>query len=396
MKRRMKSPLVLPEGSFHSHDEGETHEGRVSLGTGKKLPRMANRSIVMTLTNKFTQTLRSSLRVSVLFLVLSLMLIAVPVQAQQAIVEVGVTTASEGATGSVNVTIGSSSAPLSDFQGKLTYDSAIVNVREVTGANGYTVAAFQIDNFGGETRFIGFKSSGNLITEGEFLSFTLEAVGPTDTNSALNIEFVSFNGESGPILHTTRAGRFNIGARQDLIVDFDWSPPVAEIDQPIQFNDLSSGGSGTFVNWTWEFGDGQASNDQNPTHTYTAEGTYTVTLTVEDDRGGTNSANKDVLVLSPGEASKVRVHNFPNPASGSTTFSYFVPRNATQALLTVYAFTGPLVFTRPLDINSTQFVWNLKDQAGNDLPNGPYLYRIWASTANGARLSEIGKLVIIR
>jgi flagellar hook assembly protein FlgD len=329
-------------------------------------------------------------------LLILVVLASVQGQAQEAIVEVGITTATEGSTGTVTVSLSGASGGLSDFQGKLIYDSSIVNVREVTGMNEYTVAAFQIDNFAGETRFIGFKSSGNLLTEGEFLRFTLAAVGPTNADTPLNIEFVSFNGNSGAILHITRPGRFNIGARQDISVDFDWSPPVAEISQPVQFSDLSSGGSGTFVSWTWDFGDGEASSDQNPAHTYTAEGTYSVSLTVEDDQGGTNSITKDVLVLSAGEASKIRIHNFPNPASSSTTFSYFVPRDASQALLTVYAFTGPLVFTRPLDINSTQFVWNLQDQAGNELPNGPYIYRIWVSTPAGAKLSEIGKMVIIR
>ncbi|WP_231593713.1 PKD domain-containing protein [Methanosarcina siciliae] len=50
----------------------------------------------------------------------------------------------------------------------------------------------------------------------------------------------------------------------------------------VKFTDTSTG---TPANWTWEFGDGETSTEQNPTHTYTAEGTYTVKLTVSNSLG---------------------------------------------------------------------------------------------------------------
>ena len=45
----------------------------------------------------------------------------------------------------------------------------------------------------------------------------------------------------------------------------------------VQFTDLSTE---TPISWTWDFGDGTTSTDQNPTHTYTTPGTFTVTETV--------------------------------------------------------------------------------------------------------------------
>jgi gliding motility-associated-like protein len=44
------------------------------------------------------------------------------------------------------------------------------------------------------------------------------------------------------------------------------------------FSDLSTVSSGTITAWNWNFGDGSASNLQNPCHTYAAAGTFTVTL----------------------------------------------------------------------------------------------------------------------
>jgi PKD repeat protein len=49
----------------------------------------------------------------------------------------------------------------------------------------------------------------------------------------------------------------------------------------VYFADLSAAGAGTTItNWYWDFGDGNTSTLQNPTHTYLASGAYTVCLTV--------------------------------------------------------------------------------------------------------------------
>jgi len=39
------------------------------------------------------------------------------------------------------------------------------------------------------------------------------------------------------------------------------------------------------TSWSWEFGDGNSSSEQNPTHTYATPGIYTVELTVENTAG---------------------------------------------------------------------------------------------------------------
>jgi PGF-pre-PGF domain-containing protein len=50
----------------------------------------------------------------------------------------------------------------------------------------------------------------------------------------------------------------------------------------IQFNDTSIGKP---TSWFWDFGDGVSSTEQNPMHTYTAEGNYTVNLTAANGNG---------------------------------------------------------------------------------------------------------------
>ncbi|NPA67678.1 MAG: PKD domain-containing protein [Chlorobi bacterium] len=47
-----------------------------------------------------------------------------------------------------------------------------------------------------------------------------------------------------------------------------------------QFIDLSWGGDSNVMAWSWDFGDGETSNEQNPVHTFAQEGEYLVSLTI--------------------------------------------------------------------------------------------------------------------
>ncbi|HYM39833.1 MAG TPA: PKD domain-containing protein, partial [Thermoplasmata archaeon] len=72
-------------------------------------------------------------------------------------------------------------------------------------------------------------------------------------------------------------------------------PSPTDVNQPVSFTATPSGGSGTYT-YAWGFGDGASSTDQNPTHTYTTNGTYNVTLSVNDSFGGSFSTWMNVTV----------------------------------------------------------------------------------------------------
>ena len=69
--------------------------------------------------------------------------------------------------------------------------------------------------------------------------------------------------------------------RGDLEADAN-GPYVGIINEPVQFTGSADGGYPPY-GYHWDFGDDEASDEQNPTHEYTAAGNYTVTLTVTDD-----------------------------------------------------------------------------------------------------------------
>ena len=69
-------------------------------------------------------------------------------------------------------------------------------------------------------------------------------------------------------------------------VDFTVDDNTGCFPKKVQFTDLSGASAGTSnTTWLWDFGDGTQSTQQNPAHTYTAGGNYTVTLKVTNDKG---------------------------------------------------------------------------------------------------------------
>ncbi len=83
----------------------------------------------------------------------------------------------------------------------------------------------------------------------------------------------------------------SVTAYQLPVANFTASDTVGCAPRAITFSDLSTG-TAAINAWLWNFGDGNTSTLRNPTHTFVADGVYTVTLTVTDLNGCTHTLVK--------------------------------------------------------------------------------------------------------
>jgi PKD repeat protein len=83
---------------------------------------------------------------------------------------------------------------------------------------------------------------------------------------------------------TPAAAKYDIYVDTHPDADFIAAPREGFSPLAVQFTDISGGDPSS---WTWDFGDGSISHEQNPIHTYTTAGrTYTVSLTVNNSYAG--------------------------------------------------------------------------------------------------------------
>ena len=105
--------------------------------------------------------------------------------------------------------------------------------------------------------------------------------------------------------------------------------PNAAIEPTDTTIDLSVSGDLSFVNnstdatvWMWDFGDGNTSTEETPTHTYTQAGTYYASMTAQHNDGCTDAAVARVRVVDEivntknilSEPSNIQI--YPNPTEG--------------------------------------------------------------------------------
>src|SRR6185436_6270555 len=157
--------------------------------------------------------------------------------------------------------------------------------------------------------------------------FTLEKAGSKwyafsdgySTNNILKIQFhdscsdtVSSSPDAFPQTSYTEEGTYIIGlalSDADGNVSFHadsvyvLAAPVAGfmstpacINTTINFTDTSVLNSGTITSWQWDFGDGNQSSAQNPTHFYGNDTTYIVTLTVTGSTGCSSTITQNITV----------------------------------------------------------------------------------------------------
>jgi outer membrane protein assembly factor BamB len=121
--------------------------------------------------------------------------------------------------------------------------------------------------------------SGNICNEWIGSSPCIGSDGTVYIGSCSTIEFEPDKWTSIGYLHAFNRAELEAHAE---------GPEHGLINLPVQFTGSTSGGYPPY-SWHWDFGDETTSTEQDPAHTYTNHGNFTVTLTVTDDEDNTSS-----------------------------------------------------------------------------------------------------------
>ncbi len=197
-----------------------------------------------------------------------------------------------------------------------------------TGANGTAPYTFSYNINGGATQTIS-TTTGN--------SVTLSAA--TTVAGTFTYNLLSVRDASSTLCSQTQAGSAVVTVWALPTMGFNFTVPTCDTNT-IRFTDVTNPNVGSLNSWSWNFGDPTSaqntSTDQNPTHVFTAAGSYVVTLNVTTTNGCSNPTpfTRTVVVNARPEADfdvpEVCINdaatNFPDRStipSGSLVFHWW-------------------------------------------------------------------------
>lgn len=168
-------------------------------------------------------------------------------------------------------------SPVADFSGTPTSGIESLTVNFTDGSVGV------IDNwswnFGDYTNSEEQNPSHTYTSAGSY-TVSLTVTGPDGSDTETKIDYITVDPCDLPA------------------ADFSGSPTSGEAPLTVDFTDASTPSP---TSWSWNFGDGTASTSQNPSHTYTEPGIYSVSLTAGNVCGSHTITNTDyITVTAPG------------------------------------------------------------------------------------------------
>ncbi|MBI4929429.1 MAG: PKD domain-containing protein, partial [Bacteroidetes bacterium] len=155
----------------------------------------------------------------------------------------------------------------------------------------------------------------------------------------------------------------NIGCTDTVVHVININPtPAASfsftvdcVKDSVFFTDNSSIASGNIISWNWNFGDATTSPLQNPVHSYSTSGTFTVTLTISSDSGCTATAVDTVV-------------------SCTNVIAGFVSSDSSVCTGQTIAFTDTSTVMAGDSIIS--WIWNFGDGGTDTVKNPSYSYSL--------------------
>ena len=174
-------------------------------------------------------------------------------------------------------------------------------------------------------------------------------------------------------------------------------PAYPEVGVEVAFRAAADAPEGDPVTgWEWEFGDGTASTEEKPKHTYKESGVFTVRVRAQNAKGGW-STWKELpfpLYVRPKGGALIGTKVLDNPASTRCRIQVLLPQGATGVRIQIFDALGRPVLAR--DVTGGLFTWDLTDNAGRRIADGLYVYLVTATVGEVTERSEVGRILIVR
>ncbi len=182
---------------------------------------------------------------------------------------------------------------------------------------------------------------------------------------------------------------------------FDLAPRVTVLPgNPIVFTDRSIG---QIVGWVWDFGDGNQSATQNPTHQYLESGTFNVSLEVENDKG-CKSSHLLTEAVSASVGGKLKFPNAFTPSKTGSSGGVYRDRDPSNNIFFPFTAEGVMEYKLQIYTRWGELIFESKDlRIGWDgyfrdklAQQGVYIYKAVVKYSNGSVETITGDVTLIR
>jgi gliding motility-associated-like protein len=170
---------------------------------------------------------------------------------------------------------------------------------------------------------------------------------------------------------------------------FDIAPKFTYVnDQPVNFFDMSENAD----SYHWDFGDGFTSEESNPTHVYTQEGTYNIVLNVRTNNNCLDIYTKESAVIV--EASgKIEYPNVFSPFANISENKIFMPAvidHVSEYHLMIFNRWGEMVF----ECDNVDIGWD-GTYKGEPAKQDVYMWKVLGKYDNGKSFVKTGDVTLL-
>ncbi len=161
------------------------------------------------------------------------------------------------------------------------------------------------------------------------------------------------------------------------------NPVIVFIDSTVSIDGIDA--------YNWSFGDGDNSIEQDPEHTYSKAGDYTVTLLVTTDKSCPDTITKQVSIT---EFVVLYIPSAFAPGSAIAENRVFTIKGTAMDDYNIYIFNryGQQVWSS----HNFEDSWDGTDMNGREVPAGTYIYKIDGTDYKKRHISYKGNVTIIR